>query len=90
MIDRTYRDDPYEYMSQEPCDYYEERKKEGLGMAINISKSERDDRNATIVKKVESILQNAEFDRHITIVIEAHPDEIPSIRYNITEDIVRI
>ena len=21
MIDRTYRDDPYEYMSQEPCDY---------------------------------------------------------------------
>lgn len=21
MIDRTYRNDPYEYMSQEPCDY---------------------------------------------------------------------
>lgn len=21
MIDRTYRDDPYEHMSQEPCDY---------------------------------------------------------------------
>lgn len=21
MIDRTYRSDPYEYMSQEPCDY---------------------------------------------------------------------
>lgn len=21
MIDRTYHDDPYEYMSQEPCDY---------------------------------------------------------------------
>ena len=20
-LDRTYRDDPYEYMSQEPCDY---------------------------------------------------------------------
>lgn len=42
----------------------------------------------TIVNKVARILQNAEHDRHITIVIEAHPDEIPSIRYNITEDIV--
>jgi hypothetical protein len=48
----------------------------------------RDERNTTIVKKVESILRNAEHDRHITIVIEAHPDEIPSIRYNITQDIV--
>lgn len=36
MIDRTYRDDPYEYMSQEPCDYYEERKKEGLGMTNDL------------------------------------------------------
>lgn len=48
----------------------------------------RGDRNATIVHKVASILRHAEFDRHITIVIEAHPDTIPSIRYNITEDIV--
>lgn len=55
-------------------------------MAIKINW--REERNATIVKKVESILHNAESDRHITIVIEAHPDEIPSIRYNITEDIV--
>ena len=48
----------------------------------------REERNATIIKKVESILKNAETDRHMTIVIEAHPDEIPSIRYNITEDIL--
>ena len=48
----------------------------------------RGDRNATIVKKVASILRHAEFDRDITIVIEAHPDTRPSIRYNITEDIV--
>lgn len=55
-------------------------------MAIKINW--RSERNATIVKKVESILRNAETDSHITIVIEAHPDTMPSIRYNITEDIV--
>lgn len=48
----------------------------------------REERNATIVKKVESILKHAETDRYLTIVIEANPDTIPSIRYNITEDIV--
>ena len=53
-----------------------------------ITNNWRSERNATIVKKVMSLLGQAEFDRHITIVIEAHPDTIPSIRYNITEDIV--
>lgn len=55
-------------------------------MAIKINW--REERNATILKKVESILRNAEFDSHMTIVIEAYPDTRPSIRYNITEDIV--
>lgn len=55
-------------------------------MAIKINW--REERNATIINKVESILRHAEFDSHITIVIEAHPDTMPSIRYNITEDIV--
>ena len=45
-------------------------------------------RNEFIVKKVKEVLSNARFDRNVTIVIEAHRGEIPSIRYNITEDIV--
>jgi hypothetical protein len=56
-------------------------------MAIHINPG-KNDRNATIVKKVESILRHAEFDKNLTIVIEAHQGEIPTIRYNITEDIV--
>ena len=48
----------------------------------------REERNATIIKKVESILRHAEFDTDVMIVIEAHPDTMPSIRYRITEDIV--
>ena len=48
----------------------------------------RGDRNATIVHKVASILRHAEFDTDVMIVIEAHPDTMPSIRYSITEDIV--
>lgn len=55
-------------------------------MAVKINW--REERNATIIKKVESILRHAEFDSHMTIVIEAYPDTRPSIRYNITEDIV--
>ena len=55
-------------------------------MAIKINW--REERNATIVHKVASILRHAEFDADVMIVIEAHPDTMPSIRYNITEDIV--
>ena len=56
-------------------------------MAIHIEPG-KNDRDATIVKKVESILRHAEFDKNVTIVIEAHQGEIPTIRYNITEIIV--
>lgn len=45
----------------------------------------RGDRNNTILRKVQSILDHAEFDTDVTILITAHPDEIPSIRYDIKE-----
>ena len=48
----------------------------------------RGDRNTAICRKVKSILDHAEFDTDVMIVIEAHPDTMPSIRYSITEDIV--
>ena len=43
------------------------------------------DENTAIVEKVKSILDNAKYSTHKTIVIEAHEGEIPTIRYNITE-----
>ena len=55
---------------------------------MGVSVNHRKDRNATIVKKVESILRHAEFDTNVTIIIEAHRGEVPTIRYNITENIV--
>lgn len=55
-------------------------------MAISVN--HRKDRNATIVNKVESILRHAEFDTNVTIIIEAYQGEVPTIRYNITENIV--
>jgi hypothetical protein len=40
MIDRTYRDDPYEYMSQEPCDYCIELECEHRGVVCPFYKKE--------------------------------------------------
>lgn len=48
----------------------------------------RGDRNNAILKKIKSILEGAEFEKDITIVIEVHSDEMPSIRYNISEVIL--
>lgn len=42
VIDRTYRDDPYEYMSQEPCDYCIELECEHHGVVCPFYKEEKE------------------------------------------------
>ena len=45
MIDRTYRDDPYEYMSQEPCDYCIELECENHGEVCPLYKERKETEN---------------------------------------------
>ena len=44
--------------------------------------------NDTIIEKVQSILNNTDCIKNMCIIIEGGVDEIPTIRYNITELIV--
>ena len=45
MIDRTYRDDPYEYMSQNPCDYCIELECEYCGAICPFYKEDKEAEN---------------------------------------------
>ena len=55
-------------------------------MAQPIAKHQRSlDR---IAERAKEIIENTENVTHMTIIAEYHFDEVPSIRYNITENIV--
>lgn len=41
-----------------------------------------------IAERTKEIIENTENVTHMTIITEYHFDEVPSIRYNITENIV--
>ena len=75
------------------------RKKKNIRLDATIGKSERSENMVQpiakhqsslerIAERTKEIIENTENVTHMTIITEYHFDEVPSIRYNITENIV--